>query len=83
MSDITNKYGEFESEKIAAQNQFCRELATNISQLEISNRQRMFLIYLLSLELDDVNMMKSISQIIRDSADNFVIDRADAETGEK
>lgn len=67
MSDVT-KYGTLNSEKLAEENRLCRQIVREISTLEISERQRKFLIYLLALELEDIEMMRSVTALVKDLA---------------
>lgn len=71
-------YGQTSSEKIAEENQTCRQVVREIGNFGISERQRLFIIYLLALELEDVEAMKSVTSLVRE-LDNqtFIVDKAD------
>lgn len=59
-------YGEAESEKLAAEKQVCRQILSEINKFGISQRQSMFLIYLLSSELENVEAMQTLTAVIRE-----------------
>lgn len=77
MSSTT--FGELESEKLVSENIACRQIAKEISQFGINDNQRKFLIYLLSLELEDINLMKDIAQLVRENekSANFIVEQED------
>jgi glutathionylspermidine synthase len=58
-------FGELASEKIAEENELCRKIVSEISQYGVSDRQRLFIVYLLSLELEDTELMQILTQTIR------------------
>lgn len=63
MNDV--KYGELNSDKIAAQNQVCREMVREIGTFGVNDRQRQMIIFLLALELEDVEKMKAIIEVVK------------------
>jgi hypothetical protein len=75
MSSTT--FGELQSEKLVNENLVCRQIAKEISQFGINDSQRKFLIYLLSLELEDINLMKDVTQLVRENekSANFIIEQ--------
>lgn len=64
MSEVV-RYGATPAEKTAAENLDCRRIVREISLYGVSQRQQLFIIYLLSLELEDIDAMKSISAAIK------------------
>lgn len=78
-----NNYGkQFSSEQLASEKLDCRKILTEIKNFGVSNRQKLFLIYLLSLELDEVFLMREISGLVRKNANElFLIDKAEEENG--
>ena len=71
-------YGQTTSEKIAEENQACRQVVKEIGNFGVSDRQRLFIIYLLAMELEDVEAMRSITSLVRDvDKTTFIVDRAD------
>ena len=74
-----DSYGKLQSEKIAEENLICRKIADEISRFGINDRQRKFLIFLLSLEIEDIELMKSISILVREKSDgsNFLAEKDD------
>lgn len=65
MNDIS-LFGKTKSESQAFENQICRELVVSINDLSLTQRQQMFLIYQLALQLEDVNVMQEITQHIKE-----------------
>jgi hypothetical protein len=65
-------YGQLDSERQAAENTLCRELVRDISALEISERQRIMIIYLLALEIEDIELMRALTDPIKVIAGNKV-----------
>jgi len=66
VSEATKIYGEFKSERAATENEVCRQMVQEIIHFEVSERQKLFLIYLLALELDDPESLKIITSVVRD-----------------
>jgi len=62
-------YGKLSSENFAEENQICRQIVKEISQFGVSERQRLFIIYTLALELEDSSCMKAITSAVK-SAEN-------------
>lgn len=61
-----NLYGQMQSEKIAAENKTARQIVSEINNFGISDRQRWLILYQLSLELENVEEMKSMTSHIKD-----------------
>lgn len=59
-------YGQLRSEKHAEENDMCRKIAKEISQFGITERQRLFLIYTLALELEDSDVMLELTACIKE-----------------
>lgn len=78
MSD-TVRYGLTDSERVAEEKQTCRQIVREISNFGVSQRQSLFIIYLLALELEDVDHMKQLTSLVRElgGRDLFLIDRAE------
>lgn len=76
-----NHYGETDAEKLASEKLTCRKIVSEISQFGVSQRQMMFIIYLMATELEDVHVMQELTAAIRELAneDLFIVDRS-AET---
>lgn len=71
-------FGQLSSEKIAAENEECRKIVKEILNVGISQRQQMFLIYLLSLELENIQHVKDLTDVIKEIAgDEIFISRSD------
>jgi len=61
-----NMYGQLPAEKVASENTVCRQIAYEISNFGINERQRLMLIYLLAMELENVEHMQSITGLVRE-----------------
>ena len=66
------KYGQLRSEKTAEENEVCRKIVKEISQFGISERQRMFLIYLLALEVEDADVMRELTACVKELTDSNI-----------
>lgn len=71
-------YGQSDSEKLAAEKHACRQIAQEISNFGVTQRQQLFLIYLLATELEDVEKMQALTAVIRElgGEDLFIVDRS-------
>lgn len=71
-------YGQLSSEKLALQNEECRKIVKEIINVGLSQRQQLFLIYLLSMELENIEYVKELTQLIKDMAgDQIFISRSE------
>jgi len=71
-------YGQLSSEKISKENEECRRIVKEILNVGLSQRQQMFLIYLLSLELENINHVKDLTDVIKEIAgDEIFVSRSD------
>ena len=59
-------YGQAQSEKVAEENQLCREMIREINNFGVSQRQLMMLIHLLSSELENIEHARAITRLVRD-----------------
>ena len=71
------RYGEMPTEKLAAENEICRNIVREISRFGVTQRQQMIIIYLLALELEDVDKMQELTAAVREigGKELFLIDR--------
>lgn len=60
------RYGTTPAEKLASENQMCRQMVQEISTIGVTQRQQMMLIYLLAMELEDIEAMKSITSLVKE-----------------
>ena len=67
---MVEKFGKTETEDWAADSLKCREIITEILNFGVSQEQICKLIYLLSLELENRDIMLQIIEIINSSAEN-------------
>jgi len=71
-------YGQLSSEKISKENEECRRIVKEILNVGLTQRQQMFLIYLLSLELENINHVKDLTDVIKEIAgDEIFLSRSD------
>jgi hypothetical protein len=75
-------FGQVSSEKIAEENQTCREIVRTVSEFGVNNRQRLMLMYLLALELDNVEQMQEITAFFKDfvGSEIFLTDKYEKES---
>ena len=59
-------YGKLSSEKFSEENEQCREILGEIVNFGVSDRQKLFIIYLLALELEDVEKMQNIASFMKE-----------------
>jgi hypothetical protein len=60
-------YGQLQSEKIAEENEVCRKIVREIAQFGVTQRQQMYLIYLLALELENIENMRAITSFLKET----------------
>ena len=63
---MTQLYGKFQSEEVAEQNIQCRQIVREIMNFGVSQRQIWFIMYLLALELENVDDLKMASDFIKE-----------------
>ncbi len=62
------RYGQMKSEKVAEENQICRQIVREISLFGITERQRLLVIYLLAMEVEDAERMRAITSLVKEFA---------------
>lgn len=62
------RYGQLKSERLAEENQICRQIAREISLFGITERQRLLVIYLLALEIEDPERMRAVTTFVKELA---------------
>jgi hypothetical protein len=65
MSD-TMYYGQFQSEKIAAEFRIARQIVSEIGNFGINERQRWLIIHQLALELENPHEMREVIGLIKE-----------------
>lgn len=72
-------YGQLNSEKIAKENEECRKIVKEIINIGLTQRQQMFLIYLLSMELENIEFVQTLTSMIKEIAGDqiFISQRND------
>jgi hypothetical protein len=77
-------YGQMQSDKIAEENLTCRKIVKEINNFGISQRQTLFVMYLLASELECGEHMQAITQLIRELGGNelFLIGHSPDEGGQ-
>jgi len=63
----TSLYGQFESEKLAAESQIAREIVKEINNFGINERQRWLIIHSLALELENHEHMRELVGFIKET----------------
>ena len=85
MSDPV-RYGEFDSEKRAKENLVARQVVKEINNFGINERQKMMIMYLLALELENTEHMRDLTTVIREmgkESNMFITDGAEEEKSGK
>lgn len=72
-------YGQLNSEKLAKENEECRKIVKEILNVGLTQRQQMFLIYLLSMELENIEFVQVMTSMIKEIAGDqiFISQRND------
>jgi hypothetical protein len=71
-------FGKLSSEKLAEENEDCRKIVREILNVGLTQRQQMFIIYLLSLELENIEYVKDLTDVIKEIAgDDIFVSRSD------
>lgn len=60
-----NLYGQLQSEKMAEENRIAREIVKEIGNFGINERQRWMVIYLLAMELENIEDLKELTGFIK------------------
>lgn len=71
INNNSNLYGQIQAEKLASDIQICREIVKEIGDFGINDKQRITLINLLAMELENNNLSREIVKLIRESEDNM------------
>ena len=66
MDKETDLFGQLQSEKLAKESDLAHQIVREISHFGINERQRWLVIYYLSLELENVEDMKSMTSFIKE-----------------
>ncbi len=75
-------YGQLNSEKLARENEDCRRIVKEILNVGLTQRQHMFLMYLLSLELENIEYVQTLADVIKEIAgDEIFISSKKEENG--
>jgi len=72
-------YGKLASDVLAEENKVARDIVREIAQFGINERQKILVMYLLSLELENVNDMKKFSSFIKSEKSDIFIAPEEAE----
>ena len=63
---IMQTYGQLSSEKLASENEECRKIVKEILNIGITQRQQKFLIYLLAMELENIEHVQTLTSVIKE-----------------
>lgn len=61
----TEIFGQLNSEKAAIENEQCRQIVNEVLNFGVSQRQLMNIIYLLSLNIENVEVMQELSAAVK------------------
>jgi len=70
---VLPKYGQLDSERKAEEFLECRNIVSELINFGLSQRQFYMLIYLLSHEIEDVEVSQVMGTFIRDISEKFLI----------
>lgn len=72
-------YGKLDSETVAEQNLQCRQIVKEITNFGVTQRQIWYIMYLLALELENVEELQMATDFIKEfkGADIFLTSKAD------
>ena len=59
-------------EKLARDNEEARAIVREVTSFGVNENQKVMIVYLLALELEDVKLMKAITSLVRDHSDAFL-----------
>lgn len=73
MSDVV--YGQLDSEKVAKENETCRKIVSEVTNFGVTQRQLKYIIYLLALNIDDVEVMRELVGAIKELSPEIFVSR--------
>jgi hypothetical protein len=76
-------YGKIRSDQLALENENARKMLREMNQRGLSDRQRWFLIYLLGLELTNIEEMQTVAGFVKTMRPDAVSISAALEADEK
>lgn len=82
MNEPVQRYGQMDSEKRVEENTTARQIVREVANFGITERQRLLIIYLLALELEDIESMRAITLVARECAGQEVFLTDAVEEGE-
>jgi len=68
-------YGQLNSEKLALENQKCRQIVNEILDFGVNQRQLMMIIYLLSLNVENIETAQELSTVIKELSPEIFVGR--------
>jgi hypothetical protein len=63
---VNQLYGKSESDRRAEENQVARQIVSEIGNFGVNERQRVLIMYLLAMELENVENLKAFTSIIKE-----------------
>jgi len=70
---MSELYGKTNADKLAEENEIARKIVREISQFEVTERQKYLIMYYLSLELEDIEKAQEISSFFKELLPNLTI----------
>jgi predicted sugar kinase len=74
---MTHIYGELSSEKLAIENENCRKIVKEIMDFGVNQRQLGKVIYLLSLNLENIEVVQELSAVIKELMPEIFVSKND------
>lgn len=76
-------YGQTTNERRADENRVCRQIVHEVTNFGVTQRQILFVIYLLAAELENIEHMKIITKLIRELGGEQMFISGVAQNGEE
>ena len=74
---MTHIYGELSSEKLAIEYEICRKIVKEIMDFGVNQRQLGKVIYLLSLNLENIEVVQELSAVIKELMPEIFVSKND------
>lgn len=68
-----NIFGQLPSEKFSVENEDCRKIVQEVINFGVNQRQIKFIIYLLSLHIDDPDLMREFVGLVKEACPDVFV----------
>jgi len=76
-----NHYGKLNSEKLAEDNEKCRQIVVELNKMGLSDNQCTLLIYLLALQIENFENSRDIAELVRTLRKDLFLVEIEEENG--